>query len=72
MHRTEDTSSRRRIQYIHCLAEASGLPSESMDVVSSCFVIHECPPFAIEGMIKEAMRLLRPGGRLMIVDNNPA
>ena len=57
---------------MHALAENTGLPSESVDVVSICFVIHECRPFAIEGMIKEAMRLLKRGGRLLIEDNNPA
>lgn len=57
---------------MHALAESTGLPSESVDVVSVCFVIHECRPFAIEAIIREAMRLLRKGGRLLIEDNNPA
>lgn len=70
--RQEDTSKRKRIHYRHSLAEKTGLPAESVDVVSVCFVIHECPVSAIEGIIKEAKRLLVPGGRLLIEDNNPA
>ena len=65
-------SKRKRICYMHSLAEQSGLPYECMDVVSICFVIHECPPSAIRAIILEAMRLLRHGGRLLISDNNPA
>lgn len=61
----------RRIRYMHADMEATGLPAESFDLVTASFVIHECPPWAIQGLIREARRLLRPGGVLMLADNNP-
>lgn len=35
------------------------------------FVVHECIPEAITAMVKEAVRVLRPGGVLMVCDNDP-
>lgn len=35
------------------------------------FVIHECPPAAINDLVAEALRLLRPGGVLLLSDNDP-
>ncbi|KAJ9509734.1 hypothetical protein QJQ45_011268 [Haematococcus lacustris] len=61
----------RRVRYLHRLAERSGLPGHSADLVSFQFVIHECPQAATRAFIAEARRVLRPGGVLMIVDNNP-
>ncbi len=56
---------------MHAPFEETGLPDESCDLVAASFVIHECPPYAIKGLIQEARRLLRPGGVLMLADNNP-
>jgi ubiquinone/menaquinone biosynthesis C-methylase UbiE len=62
---------RRRIRYVHGLGEACGLPDDSIDLVSYQFVVHECPEAAIRAQLAEARRVLRPGGVLMIVDNDP-
>lgn len=35
------------------------------------FVIHECPPAAIGALVAEARRVLRPGGVLLLSDNDP-
>lgn len=35
------------------------------------FVIHECPQATIRSFVEESARLIRPGGVLCIVDNNP-
>lgn len=63
--------SARRIRYMHALMEDTGLPSASQDLVSSQFVVHECTPPAITAMVEEAVRMLRPGGVLLVSDNDP-
>ncbi|XP_028778212.1 uncharacterized protein LOC114734738 isoform X1 [Neltuma alba] len=59
------------ISWIHANGENTGLPSKSFDLVSISFVLHECPERAIVNMIKEAFRLLRPGGTIALTDNSP-
>ena len=51
--------------------ESSGLPDASYDFVSIQFVAHECPTRVLSNMVKEARRLVRPGGVVLIADNNP-
>jgi ubiquinone/menaquinone biosynthesis C-methylase UbiE len=58
-------------QWIHAQAEATGLPAASFDLITLQFVIHELPHHATHAIFAEALRLLRPGGYLAIVDNNP-
>jgi len=67
-----DPPGRQRISYLHANMEATPLPSSSFDLVSVNFVVHECRPFAIDALCKEAARLLRTGGVLAVADNNPA
>jgi len=61
----------REIEWIHGKGEETGLPNSSFDLVTLQFVIHELPSFATESVLREALRLLRPGGFVAIVDNNP-
>ncbi len=58
-------------QWVHAAAEATGFPNASFDVVTLQFVTHELPRTATQAIFVEALRLLRPGGVLAIVDNNP-
>lgn len=58
-------------QWIHAPAEATGLPTQSFDLVTMQFVAHELPRAATQAILTEALRLLRPGGALAITDNDP-
>jgi SAM-dependent methyltransferase len=59
-------------EWIHALAEDTGLLDNSFDLITLQFVIHELPRYATKQIFQEALRLLRKGGILAIVDNNPA
>ncbi len=64
-------SSRRRIKYMHGNMESSDLPDASFDFVSVQFVAHECPAHVLVNLVAECRRLVRPGGMVLIADNNP-
>ncbi|XP_022857179.1 uncharacterized protein LOC111378241 isoform X2 [Olea europaea var. sylvestris] len=69
----EKRSNQRKdpIRWIHGNGENTGLPSKSFDLVSVAYVFHECPERAIKNIVKEAFRLLRPGGTFAVTDNSP-
>jgi SAM-dependent methyltransferase len=48
--------------------EATGLPGDCFDLVTSYIVLHEIPADAAHAQFAEAFRLLRPGGDLLFVD----
>ncbi|WP_088892448.1 class I SAM-dependent methyltransferase [Leptolyngbya ohadii] len=58
-------------QWIHANAEATDLPDRAFDLITLQFVTHELPGYATTAIFQEAFRLLRAGGHLAIVDNNP-
>ncbi|GBG62927.1 hypothetical protein CBR_g34298 [Chara braunii] len=60
------------IKFSHAAAEDTRLPSESFDLVSCCLCFHELPTEPTRQIIKEAYRLVRPGGSFAIMDMNPA
>ncbi|KAL5793637.1 hypothetical protein ACOSP7_002231 [Xanthoceras sorbifolium] len=59
------------ISWVHANGEDTGLPSKSFDLVSFGYVFHECPERAIIGLLREAFRLLRPGGTVAVNDIAP-
>lgn len=58
-------------QWIHGKAEATDLANNSFDLVTLQFVTHELPRQATKEILQEVQRILKPGGVLGIVDNNP-
>jgi ubiquinone/menaquinone biosynthesis C-methylase UbiE len=50
-------------------AEAVPVPDNSQDAVSSIFLFHELPPKVRRKVLAECARVLKPGGRLVIVDS---
>src|ERR1051326_6107242 len=52
-----------RVQYHVALAEASGLPDESVDLATVAQALHW---FDIDAFYREAMRVLAPGGALAV------
>ena len=65
-------SAYERVKYLHRPAEDTKLPEGAYDLVSSCLTFHELPQQASKDIIKEAYRLLRPGGAFAIMDMNPS
>jgi ubiquinone/menaquinone biosynthesis C-methylase UbiE len=59
------------IQWQHGCAEATGFDDRTFDLVSLQFVVHELPQQATAEIFVEIFRILRSGGCVAIVDNNP-
>ncbi|MFW5818449.1 MAG: class I SAM-dependent methyltransferase [Desulfovermiculus sp.] len=56
------------ISYICAQATALSLPDNLFDAVNFSFSLHENPPHIIQSMLREARRVLKPQGMLLIAD----
>lgn len=60
------------IQWRHGLAEQTGFPDASFDIVTASLLFHETPPEIAIAILQEAYRLLTVGGQVLILDGNQA
>lgn len=70
----EKNMSSDNIRYVHGNAEymaGSLFPGESFEMISCQFMLHELPPEPTRKIMEECMKLLKPGGVLFLVDNDP-
>jgi len=58
------------IQWRSGLAEATGLADCQFDLITAALLFHETPPAISQAILREAFRLLTPGGQLLILDGN--
>lgn len=58
----------QRTSYLHVLAEQTGLASSAADLVMSTLLFHELPRLQARAVIREAQRILIPGGRFVEFD----
>lgn len=65
------TAATPAITWVHAPAEETRLPAGAFDLVSACLMFHELPQSAAIAILREARRLVRPGGYLAIMDMNP-
>ena len=62
----------RRWSWINLIVangEAIPVPDNSQDAVTSVFMFHELPPKVRRAVFSEFARVLKPGGRLVVVDS---
>ena len=59
-----------KIRWIHGLAETTGFADGEFDVVTASLLFHETPPAISQAILKEAYRLLQPGGQVIILDGH--
>lgn len=67
-----ESSNTNSTTFVHGAAEATNIIPETQDIVSSSYLHHELPLEASIGVLREAHRILRPGGILTILDMNPS
>ena len=57
-----------RARFVQGIAEQTEFADERFDGIACCFVFHELPPRVADRALAELARIVRPGGRLAIVE----
>ena len=68
-HARRHLRGRARTSFTVGKAEAIPLPDNSQDAVTSTFLFHELPPKVRRQALSEFARVLKPGGRLVLLDS---
>lgn len=58
------------IQWCHGDAEKTGFSDASFDLVTASLLFHETPPAVSQSILREAFRLLKVGGEVLILDGS--
>jgi SAM-dependent methyltransferase len=61
----------KKVRYLQAHAEHTGLPDASADLVVAIWLFHELPRKARAAVVREALRILRPGGVFAIMESPP-
>ena len=58
------------IEWVHGIAETTKFADGEFDVVTASLLFHETPASISQAVLKEAHRLLKPGGQIIILDGH--
>ncbi len=61
----------KRVRFLQRYAEDTRLPDSSVDLVVAVWLFHEIPRKARDATVREALRILRPGGVFAIMESPP-
>lgn len=66
--RRKAAAAQSRAQFRLAAIEALPFPAQAFDLVLSSFMVHHLPPAVKRAGFSEVWRVLKPGGRLLVVD----
>ena len=61
----------KKINFSQSLAEETGYESESFDLIVALWLFHEIPNKVADQVVKEAYRILKPGGVFAVMEGPP-
>jgi len=56
------------IEFVRGAAESTNFKDQSFDIITAVYLFHELPPKVRVQVAKEVARLLKPGGRFILID----